>query len=76
MIYLIFFIDLQGQLADYNLVVDKLNTDTAKEDVEMETKELKIQNNEESKKLEELFAHKQQKEAIIHQIEMEIQQVQ
>lgn len=33
--------DLQGQLADYNLLVDKLNTDVEMSDVQQEYKDLK-----------------------------------
>ena len=34
----------QGQLADYNLLVDKLNTDTERAEVEAECQELKAEN--------------------------------
>ena len=34
--------DLQGQLADYNLLVDKLNTDVEMSDVQQEYKDLKV----------------------------------
>ena len=37
---------VQGQLADYNLLVDKLNTDTDRADVEMECRDLKLENDQ------------------------------
>ena len=35
---------LQGVLADYNMLVDKLNTDTERAEVEMECAEIKAAN--------------------------------
>ena len=54
-----FFSESQGILADYNLLVDKLNTDTDRADVEAEAAELKAANDAESKEVETLFAEKQ-----------------
>ena len=55
----IFIAESQGVLADYNLLVDKLNTDTDRADVEAEAAELKAANDAESKEVENLFAEKQ-----------------
>ncbi|XP_067002650.1 intraflagellar transport protein 74 homolog isoform X2 [Anabrus simplex] len=66
--------ETQGQLADYNLVVDKLNTDTEKAEIDAECQELKNRNNEEASQIDQLFAQRQQKEEIIKQLEMEIEQ--
>ena len=46
-------------MADYNLLVDKLNTDTDRADVEAEAAELRAANDAESKEVETLFAEKQ-----------------
>ena len=46
-------------MADYNLLVDKLNTDTDRADVEAEAAELKAANDAESREVEALFAEKQ-----------------
>ena len=55
----IFIAESQGVLADYNLLVDKLNTDTDRADVEAEAAELKAANDAEGKEVENLFAEKQ-----------------
>ncbi|GFG30226.1 hypothetical protein Cfor_11146 [Coptotermes formosanus] len=68
--------ELQGQLADYNLVVDKVNTDTEKGEVDAECKELKEQNDQALAELEQLLSQRQQKEAQIRQLEKEIEQEQ
>lgn len=64
----------QGVLADYNLLVDKLNTDTDRADVEAEAAELRAANDAESKEVETLFAEKQEREKYVHQLELEIGQ--
>lgn len=61
-------------LADYNLLVDKLNTDTDRSEVEEEARELNAENEAEGKEVEALFAEKQQREAAIAQLEREIDQ--
>lgn len=68
------FLELQGKLADLNLVVDKLSTDTSKEDVELETKELRGVNERRKAALEQIFEERRQREAQITQLEKEIQQ--
>jgi len=64
----------QGQLADYNLLVDKLNTDTDRADVELECRDLKQDNDQLSQEVEQLWAEKQLKEQQIQQLELELEQ--
>ena len=64
----------QGQLADYNLLVDKLNTDTDRADVELECRDLKLDNDSLTQEVEALWAEKRQKEAQIAQLELELEQ--
>ncbi|KAK2194084.1 hypothetical protein NP493_2g01002 [Ridgeia piscesae] len=66
--------DLQGELADYNTLVDKLNTDESINDIRMDCDELKVQNDRESKTLDTLFEAKKEKESLIRQLEIELQQ--
>jgi intraflagellar transport protein 74 len=73
--FFVFLLELQGKLADYNLVVDKVNTDTVKDEVDAECRELKEKNDEAMTELEKLFSHRQQREAQISQLEKEIEQV-
>lgn len=63
----------QGVLADYNLLVDKLNTDTDRLEVEQEAAELKAKNDEEQKVVETLFEARREKERIAEQLELEIE---
>ena len=64
----------QGQLADYNLLVDKLNTDTERAEVEAECQELKAENDVASQEVEALWAEKQLRESQIQQLEVELEQ--
>ena len=64
----------QGQLADYNLLVDKLNTDTDRADVELECREVRSENEQLSGEVEQLWAEKQVKEQQIQQLELELEQ--
>ncbi|XP_035230636.1 intraflagellar transport protein 74 homolog [Stegodyphus dumicola] len=66
--------DLQGQLADYNLLVDKLNTDAEMADVQLEYRELKAQNEVEAESIDKLFEQRQEREAQLAQLEAEIVQ--
>ena len=66
---------LKGQLADYNLLVDKLNTDTDRDDVELECRDLKLDNDSLTQEVEALWAEKRSKEAQIAQLELELEQV-
>ncbi len=49
----------QGVLADYNLLVDKLNTDTDRAEVESDANDLRDQNDAEAREVESLFSDKQ-----------------
>lgn len=66
--------DLQGQLADYNLLVDKLNTDVEMSDVQQEYRDLKVQNESETESIDRLFEQRQEREAQLSQLETEITQ--
>ena len=72
---LLFFSELQGNLADYNLLVDLMNTDTEQVDVVEETRELKEENDEKMTQLDAFFSQKQEKEKAMKQIESEIEEV-
>lgn len=66
--------DLQGELADYNAIVDKLNTNAGFEDLEEDYQILKQQNEKESKAIDTLFAQKQDKDMQLKQLELELDQ--
>ncbi|XP_060563519.1 intraflagellar transport protein 74 homolog [Ruditapes philippinarum] len=66
--------DLQGELGDYNTLVDKLTTDEDIQDVEFDLNDLRATNEREAKKIEDLFEIKKQKEDQIKQIENELDQ--
>lgn len=66
--------NLQGELADYNMLVDKLNIDEDIQDVQMDLEELKNLNDRESRNIEALFTQKQEREMQIRQLEIEIDQ--
>ena len=46
-------------MADYNLLVDKLNTDAERIEITNEVAELKTQNESESRDVDSIFAEKQ-----------------
>ncbi len=48
---MLFSPESQGVLADYNLLVDKLNTDTDRAEVEEEAREMRAQNDTEAKEV-------------------------
>jgi len=64
----------QGELADYNAIVDKLNTNAGFEDLKEDYEWLKSQNDKEAKTIDKLFAQKQDKENILKQLEIELDQ--
>ncbi|XP_063241513.1 intraflagellar transport protein 74 homolog [Bacillus rossius redtenbacheri] len=66
--------DLQGQLADHNLVVDKMNTETEKGEVDAESRELRAANDRRAAELEELFAQRQLRDGVVQRLEQEIHQ--
>ncbi|XP_015520554.1 intraflagellar transport protein 74 homolog isoform X1 [Neodiprion pinetum] len=65
--------ELQGQLADYNIVVDKMTLDPDKNSLEMEAKSLAVKNDQTMAEIENLFAHRQQKEQELRAIEREVE---
>ncbi|XP_072260421.1 intraflagellar transport protein 74 homolog [Pyxicephalus adspersus] len=63
----------QGQLADYNMLVDKLNTNTDMEEVLNEYNMLKAQNDRESQSIDIIFTERQAKEDLIRGVEEDIE---
>ncbi|XP_072172439.1 intraflagellar transport protein 74 homolog [Diadema setosum] len=66
--------ELQGQLGDYNTLVDKLNTDTEMDEVQEDFNQLKVENDLESKNIDSIFTTRQETESQIAQVSVEIQQ--
>ncbi|XP_052778155.1 intraflagellar transport protein 74 homolog [Mya arenaria] len=66
--------DLQGELGDYNTLVDKLTTDEDIQDVEFDLNDLRAANEREARKIEDLFEVRQKKEEQIKQVETELDQ--
>ncbi|XP_056600996.1 intraflagellar transport protein 74 homolog isoform X2 [Triplophysa dalaica] len=66
--------DLQGQLADYNMLVDKLNTNTEMEEVLNDIIVLKAQNDREAEGMDVIFTERRQKEDLIRAVEEHIVQ--
>lgn len=67
--------ELQGTLADYNLLVDLINTDAERAEVDLETKELHEANQQEAEQLDAMFTLKQDLESTMRQLENEIEEV-
>ncbi|KAM8962173.1 intraflagellar transport protein 74 homolog [Pelodytes ibericus] len=63
----------QGQLADYNMLVDKLNTNTDMEEVMNDYNMLKSQNDREAQSIDVIFTERQAKEALIRRVEEDIE---
>ncbi|XP_071844490.1 intraflagellar transport protein 74 homolog [Apostichopus japonicus] len=66
--------ELQGQLGDYNTLVDKLNTDTEMDQVQEDYNELKIQNEMEQRSVDKIFTQRQEVEELIKNAENEVNQ--
>ncbi|XP_035523374.1 intraflagellar transport protein 74 homolog isoform X2 [Morone saxatilis] len=64
--------DLQGQLADYNMLVDKLNTNTEMEEMINDYNIVKAQNNSEAESIDSIFTERREREEAIRAIEEEI----
>ncbi|XP_012258502.2 intraflagellar transport protein 74 homolog [Athalia rosae] len=64
--------DLQGQLADYNVVVDKMTLDPDKQSIENEASSLAMNNEQTMAEIENLFKHRQQKEQELRATEREV----
>ncbi|KAJ3020606.1 Intraflagellar transport protein 74 [Thoreauomyces humboldtii] len=61
--------DLQGQLGDFNTLVDKLHTDTDLEEIERHYNQIKAKNERESLALDDVFQERQQREAAVREVE-------
>lgn len=66
--------EFQGQLADYNMLVDKLNTNTDMEEVMSDYNMLKAQNDREAQSIDIIFTERQAKEKQIEAVENDIHQ--
>lgn len=66
--------DFQGQLADYNMLVDKLNTNTEMEEVMNDFNMLKAQNDREAQSMDVIFTERREKEDMIRAVEEDIEQ--
>uniref|UniRef100_A0AAQ5Z954 IF rod domain-containing protein n=1 Tax=Amphiprion ocellaris TaxID=80972 RepID=A0AAQ5Z954_AMPOC len=64
--------DLQGQLADYNMLVDKLNTNTEMEEMINDYNILKAQNDSEAESIDSIFTERREREEAIRAMEEEI----
>ncbi|XP_010221063.1 PREDICTED: intraflagellar transport protein 74 homolog [Tinamus guttatus] len=65
--------DFQGQLADYNMLVDKLNTNTDTSEMISDFNMLKVQNDREAQSVDVIFTEKQAKEKLIQAVEEDIE---
>ncbi|NWT56348.1 IFT74 protein, partial [Erythrocercus mccallii] len=63
----------QGQLADYNMVVDILNTSTDMAEVISDYNMLKVQNDRDAQSIDKIFIKRQATEKLIQAIEEDIQ---
>ncbi|XP_025989303.1 intraflagellar transport protein 74 homolog [Solenopsis invicta] len=64
---------LQAELADYNLVVDKMTSDVDKEVIEQEAKELALMNERRTAEVERMFEQRKQMEQKLHKMEKDIE---
>lgn len=64
---------LQGQLADYNIVVDKMTSDVGKEILEQETEELVMKNEQYLVKIENMFEERKHLEQQLHKTEKQLE---
>ncbi|XP_013802147.2 intraflagellar transport protein 74 homolog [Apteryx mantelli] len=65
--------EFQGQLADYNMLVDKLNTNTDTAEMISDFNMLKVQNDREAQSVDIIFTEKQAKEKLIQAVEEDIE---
>lgn len=65
--------ELQKEMADYNTLMDKLNTDTDVATVMADFTSLQMQNNLEAKNIDALFAERHEKEAEAQKLQAEIE---
>ncbi|XP_028290795.1 intraflagellar transport protein 74 homolog [Gouania willdenowi] len=64
--------DLRGQLADLNLLVDKLNTNTEMEEMTNDYNILKNQNDNEAESIDSIFTERREREEAVRSIEERI----
>lgn len=64
---------LQAELAEYNLVVDKMTLDVDKEVVEQEAKELMLINERRTAEVERMFEQRKQMEQKLHKMQKDIE---
>lgn len=65
----------EGELADYNLALDKHRSDTKPEDIEALFMHIKNQNDKQRSHLDGLFSEKRDMENEIHSFEQQIQEI-
>jgi hypothetical protein len=51
--------ELQGELGDYNIVIEKVNTNTDLEQLERQCQDMKLRNQRESQVLDDVFVQRQ-----------------
>jgi len=64
--------NLEGELADYNLTLDKMRTDTRVEDVNMMLDHIKYQNNKQKAVMDNLFIERKNNEEKVVELERQI----
>lgn len=64
---------LQGQLADYNIIVDKMTSDIGKEIIEEETEKLARKNEEILSRIENMFEERKQLEQKLTKIQKQLE---
>ncbi|KAI9224246.1 hypothetical protein BC828DRAFT_373926 [Blastocladiella britannica] len=64
--------DLQGQLGDYNMLLDKLHSDADLEEVQRQAAVLVIKNDADQQAVDGLFMERQDKEQKIKELELQI----
>jgi len=65
----------EGELADYNLALDKYRSDTKPEDIEALFMHIKNQNDKQRNNLDKIFAEKKEMENEMHNVESQIQDI-
>ena len=65
----------EGELADYNLALDKYRSDTKPDDIEALYMHIKMQNDKQKNQLDALFSEKRDMENEIQNAEDEMQQI-
>lgn len=66
--------NLEGELADYNLTLDKMRTDTRVEDVNMMLDHIKYQNNKQNAVMDNLFIERKNNEEKVVELERQLQE--